>query len=211
MSYADESKILFVEVDNLAQTRTRITATQSNDQKYLRRLDSVAKYERISKHTPAPPPHHPRNTPEQQQEVVAHEFWDADGISLWYDIFPSGALGKLNTTTGVETRYDYPGKAAGPNASVHYVITPDGKRAIGDGWQGSNPNLVIYHLDQRNPATNETPVTPLCDLRPNYENKAATYLEPNPHLTPDGHWVLFTAHLKGTNNQIIAVEVPPNP
>ena len=41
-----------------------------------------------------------------------------------------------------------------------------------------------------------------------WENPKAEYIEPNPHLTPDFRWVLFTAHLKGTANDVYAVEIP---
>jgi hypothetical protein len=79
---------------------------------------------------------------------------------------------------------------------------------VGDGFQHTNNWLCLYLLDQRNPQTQEVPVVHICDFSAAWENPKAEYIEPNPHLTPDFRWVLFTAHLKGTANDVYAVEIP---
>ncbi|HVW22859.1 MAG TPA: oligogalacturonate lyase family protein [Opitutaceae bacterium] len=165
----------------------------------------------------------PRTEPAQQTEGITHEFWDRDGESIWYDISSAGALAHLDVRTGVETRYSYGGVSLAPaayggvtatginrssNRSIHYAIGPDGKWAVGDGFQHTNPWLCIYRLDQRDPKTQEVPVVHICDFSGTYENPKAEYIEPNPHLTPDFRWVVFSGHLKGTANDVYAVEIP---
>lgn len=151
----------------------------------------------------------PRTSALQESENVTHEFWDRDGRTVWYDISTAGALAHLDLRTGVETRYVYrtPESARG-NRSIHYAIGPDAKWAVGDGFQGDNPWMYLYRLDQRDPKTGAVPVERLCDFAPHYNNPDAAYHEPNPHLTPDSRWVLFTAHLKGNTDYIYAVEIP---
>lgn len=158
-----------------------------------------------------------------ENDGITHEFWDRDGESVWYDISSAGALAHLDVRTGVETRYSYGGVSLAPaayggvtvtgmrrssNRSIHYAIGPGGKWAVGDGFQHTNPWLCIYQLDKRDPNTLEMPVVRICDFSGTYENPKAEYIEPNPHLTPDFRWVLFTAHLKGTANDVYAVEIP---
>jgi oligogalacturonide lyase len=148
-------------------------------------------------------------TGELENDGITHEFWDRDGKSVWYDISTAGALTHLDLGTGVETRYAYRTESSvRGNRSIHYVIGPDARWAVGDGFQGDNPWLYLYRLDRRDPQTQAVPVERLCDFSAHYNNPNAAYLEPNPHLTPDARWVLFTAHLKGNANQLYAVEIP---
>jgi oligogalacturonide lyase len=164
----------------------------------------------------------PRKGP-GEEENITHEFWDRDGESVWYDISTAGALAHLDVKTLVETRYSYGGKrvagaamggttasalARSDNRSIHYAIGPDAKWAVGDGFQKTNEWLCIYRLDKRNPETHEVPVIHICDFSGTYSNPKAQYIEPNPHLTPDFHWILVSAHLKGINNDVYAVEIP---
>jgi oligogalacturonide lyase len=164
----------------------------------------------------------PRTGP-LENDGITHEFWDRDGESVWYDISSAGALAHLDLKTDVETRYSYGGVPVAPasyggvtvaasnrsnNRSIHYAIGPGAKWAVGDGFQHTNPWLCIYRLDQRNPQTQEVPVVRICDFSPTYENPKAEYIEPNPHLTPDFRWIVLTVHLKGTANDVYAVEIP---
>ncbi len=165
----------------------------------------------------------PRTGAALEAEGITHEFWDRDGESVWYDISSAGALAHLDLKTGVETRYSYGGVSVAPssyggatvtaanrssNRSIHYAIGPGAKWAVGDGFQHTNPWLCIYRLDQRDPKTLEVPVVRICDFSGTYENPKAEYIEPNPHLTPDFHWIVLTVHLKGTANNVYAVEIP---
>jgi oligogalacturonide lyase len=164
----------------------------------------------------------PRKGP-LENDGITHEFWDRDGESLWYDISSAGAIAHFDLRTGVEKRYPYGGEyvphaAYGgvnvtvpkmpSNRSVHYAVGPGGKWVVGDGFQHTNNWLCLYRLDQQDPQTQMVPVVHICDFSAAWENPNAEYIEPNPHLTPDFKWVLFTAHLKGTANDVYAVEIP---
>jgi Oligogalacturonate lyase len=164
----------------------------------------------------------PRTGP-LENEIITHEFWDRDGESVWYDISSAGALARLDVRTNVETRYSYGGTrqagaamggttvaalARSGNRSIHYAIGPDAKWAVGDGFQKTNEWLCVYRLDRRNPQTLEVPIVHICDFSGTYSNPKAQYIEPNPHLTPDFHWILVSAHLKGIANDVYAVEIP---
>jgi oligogalacturonide lyase len=149
----------------------------------------------------------PRTGP-LELDSITHEFWDRDGHSVWYDIGSAEALGHLDLRTGVETRYAYGAGTDRANRSIHYAIGRDGKWAVGDGGQWGNTWLCLYQFDQRDPQTGKVPIKHLCDFAPTYNNVNASYIEPNPHLTPDFRWVLFTAHLKGNENKVYAVEIP---
>ena len=144
-----------------------------------------------------------------EDDGLTHEFWDPDGKSVWYDISTAGALTHLDLRTGLEARYIYRTESSvRGNRSIHYAIGPDAQWAVGDGFQGDNPWFYLYQLNRRDPKSQAVPVERFCDFSAHYNNPNAAYHEPNPHLTPDARWVLFTAHLKGNANQVYAVEIP---
>ena len=91
-----------------------------------------------------------------------------------------------------------------PEASaIHQAISPDGKFFIGDGTAAKGGNNSTKYLTLQVPADDTLKVTKLCSLQKN----DYTQCEPNPHTTPDNHWVIFTATLFGTP-QAYAVELP---
>jgi oligogalacturonide lyase len=135
-------------------------------------------------------------------EIAGHEFWSADGSTVWYDHNYRNRPGNdflegKNLATGKITRY--PIKPL--FGSIHYTQSPDGKYFVCDGGTRRDPSTQgMYALVPNN--GNLTPVK-LCNMaRNNY--KAA---EPNPHLTPDEHWAIFTATFSGIP-QAYAVAMP---
>ncbi|MEY4489907.1 MAG: hypothetical protein RIQ79_2415 [Verrucomicrobiota bacterium] len=139
----------------------------------------------------------------EDNEIAGHEFWSTDGATLWYDHSFRKTPGKQflegrSVADGSIMRY--PIKA--PFGSIHYTQSPDGKFFVADG--GTNKEhperqamyiLVPDHGGLR-------PIK-LCSMARN-DYKAA---EPNPHLTPDQHWVVFTATFHGPP-QAYALEMP---
>ena len=139
----------------------------------------------------------------EENEIAGHEFWSTDGSTVWYDHSYRKTPGKQflegkNLATGQITRY--PIKA--PFGSIHYTQSPDGKFFVADG--GTNKEhperqgmfILVPEHDELRPIK-------LCSMEHNNYKDA----EPNPHLTPDQHWVLFTATFSGTP-QAYAVEMP---
>jgi oligogalacturonide lyase len=136
-------------------------------------------------------------------EIAGHEFWSSDGSTIWYDHNFRNTPGKdflegKNLSTGEITRY--PIKPL--FGSIHYTQSPDGKFFVCDGGtrRGAPEQQAMFILV---PENGELHPTKLCSMaRNNY-----TDAEPNPHLTPDQHWALFTATFSGIS-QAYAVEMP---
>lgn len=139
----------------------------------------------------------------EENEIAGHEFWSTDGSTVWYDHNYRNSPGKAflegkNLATGVITRYPIKPEVA----SIHYTQSPDGKFFVADGHaiKDHPENQAMFILV---PDHGQLRAIKLCSMARN-DYKAA---EPNPHLTPDQHWVLFTATFSGTP-QAYAVEMP---
>jgi len=136
-------------------------------------------------------------------EIAGHEFWSTDGSTVWYDHNFRNTPGKhflegKNLATGAITRYPI----TPPFGSIHYTQSPDGKFFVCDG--GTNKkNPAAQGMFILVPKDGKLAPTKLCTM----EHNNYTDAEPNPHLTPDQHWVLFTATFTGIS-QAYAVEMP---
>ena len=139
----------------------------------------------------------------EPDEIAGHEFWSTDGSTVWYDHNYRGTPGRQflegkNLATGGITRYPI----TSVFRSIHYTQSPDGKFFVCDG--GTNKD----HPEQQAmfilvPENGGLRPIKLCSMaRNNYADA-----EPNPHLTPDQHWVLFTATFSGLP-EAYAVEMP---
>jgi oligogalacturonide lyase len=139
----------------------------------------------------------------EDNEIAGHEFWSSDGSTIWCDHNYRNTKGKeflegKNAATGEITRYPI----TAPFGSIHYSNSPDGKFFVCDGGTNKDhPDLQAMYILV--PENGKLRPTKLCNMAHN-DYKAA---EPNPHLTPDQHWVTFTATFTGTP-QAYAVEMP---
>ena len=159
---------------------------------------------------------HPRT---MDMEIAGHEFFSADGSTVWYDLQTPRSLvfwlAGYDHHTGQRTWYHLPRE----QWSVHYNISPDGTLFAGDG---GGPNSVanrspnykaldgangqwIYLFRPRPLVPTGLPGPPgarikagtliaerLVDLSThNYK------LEPNVIFTPDGKWVVFRSNMHG--------------
>jgi oligogalacturonide lyase len=143
------------------------------------------------------------HTRTMDMEIAGHEFFSADGKTIWYDLqTPKGKefwLAGVNVDTGARVRY----RVAREAWSVHYNASPDGKQFAGDG---GGPHSVaapgngqwIYLFT---PKDRELQAERLVDL-----NKHDYRLEPNVSFTPDGKWIVFRSNMSGAS-QVYAVEV----
>jgi PelA/Pel-15E family pectate lyase len=137
-------------------------------------------------------------------EIAGHEFWGPDGKTIWYDLQTPRSkefwLAGVNVESGEKVRY----KIERDQWSVHYNVSPDGKRFAGDG---GDPGQVAFAKDGQwihlyTPKKDRTlEVEKLVNLaRHNYR------LEPNVTFTPDGKWVVFRSNMHGPTH-VYAVEV----
>lgn len=155
-----------------------------------------------------------------QMEIAGHEFFSADGKTIWYDLqTPRGQvfwLAGYEVETGERTWH----QLQRDEWSVHYNISPDGKFFAGDGGhEGSvakaeNGKWIYLFRPEPTPRLNEP--LPKADklirtgiLRSErlVNMKNHDYgLEPNVQFTPDGKWIVFRSNLFGSTNTF-AVEV----
>jgi oligogalacturonide lyase len=140
-------------------------------------------------------------------EIAGHEFFSADGKTVWYDLQTPKRevfwLAGVDIATGKQTRYSVPRE----QWSVHFNIAPNGKLFAGDG---GGPNSVaapgngqwIYLFTPRGgPGGTKLQAEKLVNLaKHNYQ------LEPNTTFTPDMKWLVFRSNMHGPTH-VYAVEV----
>ncbi len=152
-----------------------------------------------------------------EMEIAGHEFWSADGKTVWYDLqTPRGEdfwVTGYNVDTGKRTWYHLQRN----DWSIHFNVTNDGTLFCGDG---GDPGQVAHAKD------GEWIYLFRPELIPNrgVEDKALIQpgvfhaerlvnmsrhnyrLEPNVSFTPDEKWVVFRSNMFG-DTYVYAVEV----
>jgi oligogalacturonide lyase len=150
-------------------------------------------------------------------EIFGHEFWGADGKTVWYDLqTPRGEdfwLASYGVDTGKRTWYHLQRN----EWSIHFNVTRDGKLFCGDG---GDPGQVAKAPDGRwiylfrpepiedrgikNDSFVQTGVfraERLVNM-----SKHQYRLEPNVSFSPDQKWVVFRSNMFGAT-YVFAVEV----
>lgn len=153
-------------------------------------------------------------------EIAGHEFWSADGKTIWYDLqTPRGEdfwVAGYDVVTGRRTQYHLQRNEWG----VHFNVSPDGKLFCSDGGDehmvahapdGKWLNLFTPELfaDQ---SDGKIDVSKL--IRPGVfhseklvnMSKHDYALEPNLMFSPDMKWLIFRSNMSGAN-QVYAVEL----
>jgi oligogalacturonide lyase len=143
---------------------------------------------------------HPRT---MEMEIAGHEFWSADGKTVWCDLqTPRGEqfwLAGVDLATGDRRRYSL----ERDRWSVHFNVSPDGSLFAGDG---GGPQMVAKAKDGQwiylfRPEDGALRWERLVDMA------AHDYrLEPNVSFTPDGEWIVFRSNMHGATH-VYAVEV----
>ena len=143
------------------------------------------------------------HTRTMEMEIAGHEFFSADGRTIWFDLqTPKGKefwLAGVVLATGQKIRYKIPRD----QWSVHFNVSPDGKLFAGDG---GGPHSVaapgngqwIYLFRPSNGSVSAEKLVNLADH--DYS------VEPNVTFTPDGKWIVFRSNMYGPT-QVYAVEV----
>ena len=150
-------------------------------------------------------------------EIFGHEFWSADGKTIWYDLqTPRGEdfwLAAYSIDTGARTWYHLQRN----EWSIHFNVSRDGKLFCGDG---GDPGQVarapdgqwIYlfrpELIPNRGIEDKSFVQPgvLRSERLVNMSRHQYRLEPNPSFTPDQKWVVFRSNMFGAS-YVFAVEV----
>jgi oligogalacturonide lyase len=153
-------------------------------------------------------------------EIAGHEFWSADGKTIWYDLqTPRGEdfwVAGYNITTGARTQYHL----QRDEWSVHFNVSPDGALFSGDG---GDEHMVAHAANGKwiylfRPELLEDRSGGSIDInrliRPGvfHSEKLVNMakhdyaLEPNAMFSPDGKWVIFRSNMSG-KSQVYAVEL----
>lgn len=154
-------------------------------------------------------------------EIWGHEFWSADGKTVWYDLqIPRGEdfwLAGYNVDTEDRTWYHL----QRDEWSIHFNVTNDGKLFTGDGGDPGQvarakdgqwiylfrPELIPNRgLDDKNFIK---PGVLRAERLVNM-SKHQYRLEPNVSFTPDRKWVVFRSNMFG-ETYVFAVEVAKAP
>jgi oligogalacturonide lyase len=137
-------------------------------------------------------------------EIAGHEFFSADGKTIWYDLQTPKSqvfwLAGVDVATGQRTRYSVPRA----EWSVHFNASPDGKLFAGDGGgpksvaaPGNGQWIYLFTPGRDGVLHGER----LVDL-----SKHDYQLEPNVTFTPDQKWIVFRSNMHGATH-VYAVEV----
>jgi oligogalacturonide lyase len=142
----------------------------------------------------------------EPREIAGHEFWQPDGKVIWFQHVyrarpkKDGFLTSMDVATGTTTNYVIPAGFGG----IHATFSPDGTFLITDGGgkEKTGPDKYLSKLTLPTDGSNVLKGEHLASL----QNNDYT-VEPNPHVSFDNHWVIFTATLNGTA-QAYGVELP---
>ena len=150
-------------------------------------------------------------------EIFGHEFWNADGKILFYDLqTPRGEdfwLAGYHVETGERTQYHLQRN----EWSIHFNVSADGKLFCGDGGDegqvahapdGKWIYLFRPELIQNRGIQDKSFVNPgvLHAERLVNMSKHGYRLEPNVSFTPDQKWIVFRSNMFGPT-YAFAVEV----
>ena len=151
-------------------------------------------------------------------EIAGHEFFSADGKTIWYDLqTPRGEdfwLAGYEIATGKRTWYHL----QRDEWSVHFNASPDGKLFSGDGGGSGmvahakdgkwiylfRPEFVPNRMESNQ--TNLITTGVFRSERLVNMGKHDYALEPNCTFTPDGKWLVFRSNMHGAA-QVYAVEL----
>ncbi len=150
-------------------------------------------------------------------EIFGHEFWSADGKTIWYDLqTPRGEdfwLAGYELASGVRTWYHLQRN----EWSIHFNASPDGTLFAGDGGDESQvaqaPHGRWIYLFRPELLENRGVQDPAL-IRPGVlraerlvdMSRHQYRLEPNVIFTPDQKWIVFRSNMFGPSC-VFAVEV----
>ena len=150
-------------------------------------------------------------------EIAGHEFWSADGKTIWYDLqTPRGEdfwVAGYHLDTGERTWYHLQRN----EWSIHFNVTGDGSLFCGDGGDegqvahapdGKWIYLFRPELIPNRGVQDKSLIQPGVFRAERLVNmsKHNYRLEPNVSFTPDAKWVVFRSNMFGPS-YVFAVEV----
>jgi len=153
-------------------------------------------------------------------EIAGHEFWSADGQTIWYDLqTPRGQvfwLAGYEPATGTRTWFNLQRNEWG----VHFNVAPDGSLFSSDG---GDDKMVAHASDGKwlwlftpelitDRSAGNVDTSKLIKAGVFHSEKLVNMaqhdyaLEPNAMFSPDMKWLIFRSNMSGAN-QVYAVEL----
>ena len=161
------------------------------------------------------------HTRTMNMEIAGHEWFSADGKTVWYDLqTPRGEdfwVAGYEIATGKRTWLHLDRNAW----SVHFNTSPDGKLFAGDGGDSEmvahapdgkwlylmRPRAIPDVAGIHAPGSEALIQAGVMDTERLVNMKDHDYrLEPNVNFTPDARWIVFRSNMHGANH-VYAVEV----
>jgi len=161
------------------------------------------------------------HTRTMNMEIAGHEFFSADGATIWYDLqTPRGIdfwLAGYQVATGKRTWYHLQQN----EWSVHFNVSPDGKLFAGDGGDSEmvarapdgkwiylfRPERVPDVAGIKAPASDSLIDTGFFRAERLVNMSKHDYrLEPNVTFSPDMKWIVFRSNMLGPTH-VFAVEI----
>ena len=161
------------------------------------------------------------HTRTMNMEIAGHEFFSADGKTIWYDLqTPRGEdfwVAGCELATGKRTWWHLQRN----EWSVHFNVSPDGKLFAGDG---GDSEMVAHAPDGKwiylfTPSTTpdvaglKAPNSAALIQSGSFKSERLVnlakhnyQLEPNVHFTPDMKWIVFRSNMHGPMH-VYAVEI----
>ncbi len=136
-------------------------------------------------------------------EIAGHEFFGADGKTIWFDLqMPKGEtfyLAGTNIETGAQKKY----QMTRDEWSIHFNVTKDEKMFCGDGGNETQvakakDGMWIYLFKPQGDKF-------MSEKLVNMKHHGYKF-EPNVHFSPDEKWVIFRANFEG-KQESYAVEI----
>ena len=147
------------------------------------------------------------HTRTMEMEIAGHEFFSADGKTIWYDLQTPKSqvfwLAGYVIATGKRIKY----KVAREHWSVHFNVSPNGKLFAGDGGgprsvaAPGNGQWIYLFTPEVTPKNGTLQAEKLVNLA-----KHDYTLEPNATFTPDGKRLIFRSNMHGATH-VYAVEL----
>jgi oligogalacturonide lyase len=151
-------------------------------------------------------------------EIAGHEFWDPDGVTIWYDLqVPRGKnfyVASYNTRTEARQWYHIDRDAW----SIHFNVASDDSLFAGDGGDygqvakskdGKWIELFVPSIDPLTPETKDASLVRTGAFQAEHLVNMSRHdyvVEPNVRFSPDHKLVIFTSNMLG-DLYVFAVEV----
>lgn len=161
------------------------------------------------------------HTRTMNMEIAGHEFFNADGKTIWYDLQPPRGedfwVAGYEIATGQRTWYHL----QRDEWSVHFNVSPDGKLFAGDGGDdemvahAKDGKWIYLFRPEGIPDVAGIKAPNSKDLvKPGFfkserlvnMTKHNYQLEPNVSFTPDMKWIVFRSNMFGPTH-VFAVEI----